>query len=96
MSANLAIAVVATRQSRILAKIPNSLRIHVVCSAPGNAEFLRAIVERAVPRIDTATYELWSGNHGGNMAFQLKINSAGEYAGRIYTVTDEFVGKVRT
>ena len=66
-------------------KEPETLRLYVVCSAPGNTEFLRATVERAIPKIDTETYELWSGNHGGNMAFQLKINAAGEYAGRIYT-----------
>lgn len=62
-----------------------TLKLYVVCSAPGKAEFLRGTVERAIPKIDTATYELWSGKHGGNMAFQLKINAAGEYAGRIYT-----------
>ena len=66
-------------------KEPETLRLYVVCSAPGNTEFLRTTLERAVPKIDTETYELWSGNHGGNMAFQLKINAAGEYAGRIYT-----------
>ena len=68
-----------------VSKEPETLRLYVVCSAPGKTEFLRTNVERAVPKIDTATYELWSGNHGGNMAFQLKINAAGEYAGRIYT-----------
>ena len=68
-----------------ISKELETLRLYVVCSAPGNAEFLRTRVERAIPKIDTATYELWSGNHGGNMAFQLIINSQGEYAGRIYT-----------